>query len=108
MGSAFVAIGYISVVMVLLKSIKMGALAAVGRLAFTNYLLTTLLCGFVFYGHGLGKFGQVERWEQAIYVVGIWCFLIVFSLIWSRKFYYGPVEWFWRYLTYGNKPAFRK
>jgi len=108
MGSAFVAVGYISVVMLLLKHIKLGVLADVGKLAFSNYLLTTLLCGFIFYGHGLGKFGQVERWEQAIYIVGIWCFLIVLSIIWSRKYYYGPIEWLWRYLTYGNKPVFRK
>jgi len=93
-GSAFVAIGYISVVMLVLKHVKFGVLADVG--------------GFIFYGHGLGKFGQVERWEQALYIVGIWCFLIVFSVIWSRKYYYGPVEWLWRYLTYGNKPVFRK
>ena len=107
-GSAFVAIGYISVLMLILKNIKFGVMANVGRLAFTNYLLTTILCGFIFYGHGLGKFGTVDRWEQAIYIVVIWCFLIAFSVIWSRKFYYGPVEWLWRYLTYGNKPAFRK
>jgi len=86
----------------------MSVFASVGKFAFTNYLLTTLICGFIFYGHGLGKFGVVERWQQILYVLGVWTFLILFSIVWSRKYYYGPVEWLWRYLTYGNKPVFRK
>jgi uncharacterized protein len=107
-GSAFVALGYIALMMLALKVFQLKILGLVGKLAFTNYLLTTLICGFIFYGHGFGRFGQVERWEQVIYVLAIWCILVVFSLLWSRKFYYGPVEWLWRYLTYDNKPVFRK
>ncbi len=107
-GSFFVAIGYISIIMLVAKVFHMKLLAKAGRMAFTNYLLTTLLCGFIFYGHGLGKIGSVARTEQVLYVLGIWCFLLIFSHLWLRYFNYGPVEWMWRYLTYGNKPAFRR
>ncbi|RFA32048.1 DUF418 domain-containing protein [Alkalilimnicola ehrlichii] len=76
------------------------ALAAVGRLALTNYLMQTVICTTLFYGHGLGWFGQLERMPLLLLVVVIWAFQIVFSLLWLRRFAYGPVEWLWRALTY--------
>ena len=107
-GSLFVAVGYIALIMLLTKYVKMTLLAKVGKLAFSNYLLMTLICTTIFYGHGFGLFGKVERWEQLAIVVAIWGFLLAASWIWLRFFYYGPVEWLWRFLTYGNKPPFKK
>jgi len=107
-GSLFVAVGYISLIMLLTKYLKMTLLAKVGKLAFTNYLLMTLICTTIFYGHGFGLFGTVARWEQLVIVLLIWIFLLAASWIWLRYFYYGPIEWLWRFLTYGNKPPFRK
>jgi len=107
-GSLFVALAYASLIMLLVQKIKMNVLANVGKMAFTNYLLTTLICTFIFYGHGLGLLGQVERWQQVIYMLGIWAVLMLFSWLWLRKFYMGPMEWLWRYLTYGNKPDFKR
>lgn len=107
-GSLLVAIGYIAIVMLAVKAFRLRYLADTGRMAFTNYLLTTIICGFIFYGHGLGKIGTVARSEQVLYILGIWCFLLLFSHIWMRYYNYGPVEWVWRFLTYGNKPAFKR
>jgi uncharacterized protein len=107
-GSLFVALAYASLIMLLVQKIKMNVLANVGKMAFTNYLLTTLICTFIFYGHGLGLLGQVERWQQVIYMLGIWAVLMLFSWLWLRRFYMGPMEWLWRYLTYGNKPDFKR
>lgn len=107
-GSLFVAIAYVAIVMLLSKFFKMSLLAKVGRLAFTNYLLMTLICSILFYGHGFGLFGSVERSEQLMIVLAIWVLVILFSHYWSKRYYYGPVEWLWRYLTYGNKPDFKK
>jgi len=107
-GSLFVAIGYIAIIMLLNKISKMSLMAKVGRLAFTNYILMTLICTTLFYGHGFGLFGSVDRVHQFIYVGIIWLVLLAFSYFWSLKFYYGPLEWLWRYLTYGNKPVFKK
>jgi uncharacterized protein len=107
-GSLFVAIGYAALVMLLVKSWKLTALARVGKMAFTNYVFTTLICTFIFYGYGLGLLGEFERWQQLIVVGGVWVLILLASWFWLQKFKYGPLEWLWRYLTYGNKPDFKK
>ena len=107
-GSLFVAVGYMAIVMLLSKVISMGLLAKVGKLAFTNYILMTLICTTLFYGHGFGLFSSVERGQQLIIVAVIWGVVLSFSHFWFKRFYFGPVEWLWRYLTYGNKPDFKK
>jgi Predicted membrane protein len=79
------------------------ALSAVGRTAFSNYLLQTLIATTIFYGHGLGLFGSVTRVEQAGIVVAIWAVQIVLSVVWLRFFQFGPMEWVWRTVTYGKR-----
>ena len=79
------------------------ALAAVGRTAFTNYLLQTVLATSVFYGHGLGLFGQLSRVELLGVVLAIWAIQVPLSVLWLRRFRFGPVEWCWRTLTYGER-----
>jgi uncharacterized protein len=75
-------------------------LAAVGQMAFTNYILHSVICTFIFYGFGLGLFGAVERWAQMAVVVAIWAVQLILSPIWLRHFKFGPLEWAWRSLTY--------
>lgn len=111
-GSLLVAFAWIGALMLICRS---GAwqgltsrLAAVGRMAFTNYLLQTILCTAVFYGHGFGWFGSAERWQQALVVVGVWVIQLVVSPIWLRHFDFGPFEWLWRSLTYGARQPFRR
>jgi len=84
------------------------ALAAVGRMAFTNYLLQTVVATTVFYGHGLGLFGAVSRAEALVMVVCFWAVQVVLSVLWLRVFRFGPVEWLWRTLTYGEKQRLRR
>ncbi len=107
-GSLFVAIGYLFLIMLLTRFFKMRLMANVGKLAFTNYLLMTLICTIIFYGHGYGLFGSVERVDQIRIVFAIWAFILIFSWLWMKFYYYGPAEWLWRYLTYGNKPPFKR
>jgi len=112
-GSFFVALGYISMIMLICKSSHFKKptrwLAAIGRMALTNYLLQTIICTTIFYGHGLGLFGQVKRSEQILIVFGVWAFLLILSPIWLRFFRFGPAEWLWRSLTYrGFQPMRRK
>ncbi len=103
-GGIFVAFGYISLVVLLIKSFKKGWLAkslqAVGQMALSNYLIQTIICTLIFYGHGLALFGKVGRWEQILIVFGIWAIQMIISSIWMRKFRFGPFEWLWRSLTY--------
>ncbi len=72
---------------------------AVGRMALTNYLLQSVLCGLVFYGYGLGLFGRVGRAEALLVVAAVWVFEMVLSSVWLRFFTMGPVEWLWRGLA---------
>ena len=103
-GSVFVAFAYVAAVMLLVGSGWMPrgchALAAVGKMALTNYLGQSALCTMVFYGHGLGLFGKEERWQQLLVVVGVWTLQIALSVAWLCRFRLGPMEWLWRSLTY--------
>ena len=82
-----------------------GPLAATGRMAFTNYLAQSLTCTFIFYGGwGLGLFGRVGYAGQLGFVAGIWMVQVAFSVLWLRRFRYGPLEWLWRWATYGTRP----
>lgn len=103
-GSVPLSLGYAALFMLLSKG-KSGAgcqrmLAAVGRMAFTNYILMTLLGTFIFYGHGLGLFGSLERKFQILMVPAIWIPVLIVSPLWLKRFRYGPLERIWRGLTY--------
>ncbi|MCK5168310.1 MAG: DUF418 domain-containing protein [Bacteroidales bacterium] len=103
-GSMLVSLGYIGLVMLLIKSFEKGWLAnslqAVGQTALSNYLIQTIIGTFIFYGHGLALFGKVDRWQQIVIVFGIWALQLIISPIWIRNFKFGPFEWLWRSLTY--------
>ncbi len=103
-GSLFVSFGYICLFCYLYPIIKdhivTKSLANVGRLALTNYLMQTIICTTIFYGHGFGMFGQVNRIEQILIVLMIWVFQILISNMWVKHYRFGPFEWFWRTLTY--------
>jgi uncharacterized protein len=103
-GSIFVSLGYVAAVMLVCQAAPgtapLRALAAAGRMALSNYLLTTIICTFIFYGHGLGLFGEVSRIQQLGIVVVVWVTLIVVSNIWLARFRFGPFEWLWRSVTY--------
>ena len=110
-GSVPVSLGYLSIVMLICKSDLRGPLSqsvsAVGRTALSNYLLQTLLCTTLFYGHGFGLFGSVERTEQVAIVLAVWIVQLVASSWWVKRFRYGPLEWVWRSLTYWNLQPIR-
>jgi uncharacterized protein len=104
--------GHLGVLMLFCRSSAFrrlrSALGAVGRMAFTNYLLTSIICAFVFYGFGFGLYGELRR-HQLYYVVGaIWLLQLVVSPIWLSRYRFGPLEWLWRWLTYGAKPTMRR
>ena len=103
-GSIPVALGWVGVVMLTLKSglalDLTSRLSAVGRLAFTNYILQTVICTTVFYGHGLGLFGSIDRSGQLLVVFAVWGFQLWLSPLWLRSFRFGPLEWLWRSLVY--------
>ena len=110
--SLFIASGYLAAVMLMCQNARwpklQNKLAAVGKMAFTNYLAQTLICTTIFYGYGFGLFGYVERWQQLILVVAIWLLQIAWSEMWLARFQNGPLEWLWRCATYLRIVPLRK
>ena len=103
-GSLVVALGHVGLIMLIVQS---GALtwltrrlAAVGRMALSNYLTHSIVCTTLFYGYGFGLFGQINRTGLAAIVLTIWVIQLWISPIWLKHFRFGPAEWLWRSLTY--------
>lgn len=107
-----VLLGHIGLIMLVYKAgiVKrlLAWLAAVGQMAFTNYLMQSILCGLFFYGFGLGWYGALARHEIYYVVFAIWGVQLIYSNIWLRHFHFGPFEWAWRSLTYWKRQPFRK
>lgn len=82
-------------------------LAPAGRMALTNYLMQSLVCTLVFYGYGLGYFEQLPRAWQPLFVLVVFGLQVLLSHWWLARFRYGPMEWLWRWMTYGTRPALR-
>lgn len=111
-GSILVAFGHIALVMTIVKSGAMAQLmarfTAVGRMAFTNYLMHTVVMTTIFYGYGFGLYGQIPRFFQMGFVVAILGFQLWFSAFWLDRYRFGPAEWFWRSLSYWRLQTMQK
>jgi len=86
--------------------VRLAPLAAVGRMALTNYLGHSIICGLIFYSHGLGLFDRLTYLAALLIALGIFSVQLIASPIWLRHFKFGPAEWVWRTLTYGRRQAF--
>jgi uncharacterized protein len=82
--------------------------AATGRAAFTNYLGTSLLMTALFYGWGLGQFGDWSRATVYVPVLIVWAIMLLWSKLWLDNFRYGPMEWLWRSLARGSFQPMRR
>jgi uncharacterized protein len=105
------ALGYVGLVMLVVKAGLFQPLstrlAAVGRMALSQYLATSLACTLFFNGYGLGYYGQLRRHQIYYVVLAIWAVQLLVSPIWLRYFRFGPMEWLWRSLTYGHPQPMR-
>ena len=85
---------------------RFAPIAAAGRMPLTNYLMQTLMGTAIFYGWGLGLWGRVGPAAALLLAFAIFFVVQVpLSLLWLRHFEYGPMEYLWRVLTYGHRPA---
>jgi uncharacterized protein len=82
--------------------------AAVGRTALTNYLLQSVLCTLFFYHYTTGLYGRVGPALGLVPTVILYAAQVVFSNWWLKRYRFGPMEWLWRGMTYGNFPPMRK
>lgn len=87
-----------------------GVFAPVGRMALTNYLAQGLIYAFILFGvgPGLGLAGKIGSAAVVAICVAFFAFQTVFSHWWLARYRFGPMEWLWRTLTYGERPAMRR
>ena len=82
-------------------------LGAVGRTAFSNYILTSLVCQFVFAWGPWKLYGRLEYYQYLYVVAAVWTANLIASSFWLRAFAFGPPEWMWRSLTYWTRQPLR-
>ncbi len=104
------ALSHASVIVLIVKHDRVRpiqrGLAAVGQMALTNYVLTSVVCQVLFVWFGLLPYGGLEHYQLLLVAFGVWAVNIVVSLLWLRVFAFGPLEWLWRSLTYGKAQPF--
>lgn len=107
-------IGYATGLILLFHSARWNGLARlfapVGRMALTNYVVQGVFIGLVLYGFhgGLGLAGQIEPKVVLPLCLVFYALQMVVSHWWLRRYRFGPLEWLWRALTYGEPPAMRQ
>lgn len=106
------AMGYICLILWVLHGRSSGALAlrvaAVGRMAFTNYLGATLVGTLLFSGFAGGLYGQLSRGQVWLIAFPVCALMLALSQPWLARFRYGPLEWVWRSLANGRWEANRR
>jgi uncharacterized protein len=104
-----IALGHVSLIVLLIRGEVFRrlfhALAAVGKMAFSNYILQTIICTLIFFGYGLGYFARLEYYELTFVVMAIWTLQLIISPLWLKHFRFGPLEWAWRSLTYWRRQS---
>ena len=83
-------------------------LEAVGRMAFSNYIMHSVICTLFFFGYGLNYYGSLEFYQIYYVVLAIWLLQLIVSPLWLKQFYFGPLEWLWRSLTYWKIQPMRR
>jgi uncharacterized protein len=109
LGNLPACLGYLGALVLLWHRRARGLLAPLapaGRMALTNYLSQSIIGTLFFYGYGLGHWGMGRAW-QLVFVVVVFASQVAFSNWWLSRFRYGPMEWLWRWATYGRRPAIR-
>ena len=112
LGTILLALGYAAAIIGIANLVSgktlLGWAAPLGRMAFTNYLMQSLIFGWIFYGYGLGLFGRLGVASALAIGVAVYFGQVLFSAWWLGRYRYGPVEWLWRSLMYGAAQPMRQ
>nr|WP_239691188.1 DUF418 domain-containing protein [Geobacillus proteiniphilus] len=79
-----------------------------GKMSLSHYLAQSLVCTSLFYGYGLGWYGRTSVWQEVLLALALYAVEVWLSRCWLARFCYGPIEWLWRWGTYGARPPFRR
>lgn len=110
LGSPLLALAYLSVIV---RALQRGPglldlFAPAGRMALTNYLMQSVIGTLLFYGYGLGLWGEVGRAAQLLGVCVVVAAQVALSHAWLARYRFGPAEWLWRAVTYLQWPRMRR
>ena len=83
-------------------------LSYIGRMSMSNYLFQSIVCTAIFYSYGLGLYGTVSYTTGFFLLLALFCLQMLLSLLWMSLYKYGPVEYLWRFVTYGKRPVMRR
>ncbi len=110
-GAPVLGLGYVAIITLLLeKEACRRALfrfTSVGRLALTNYLFHGFVIAAFAYPWGLGLYGEMGPFWGLMSVFAIFPLMVIASSWWIARFQFGPIEWLWRTLTYGQMQSLR-
>lgn len=110
-GRLSIALGHLGMIMILCKGGWMkwltSRLAAIGQMAFSNYIFHSIVTAFLFTGYGFKLYGTMQRYQVYYVVAAIWVVQLIVSPIWMGHFRFGPLEWCWRSLTYWKRQPMR-
>ncbi len=97
-------IGYAALLLLVLRPGRWWTdrIAAAGRMAFTNYLGTSIIMTLIFYGHGLSQFARWDRAQLYWLVLPVWALMLLWSKPWLDRFGQGPLERVWRLAARGK------
>ncbi|MDV6376929.1 DUF418 domain-containing protein [Sporosarcina sp. GW1-11] len=103
-GGPILAIGYAALFLLLWQipflKIITKPFANIGRMAFTTYIMQSIIATLIFYSYGAGLYGKVDIETGTMLAVGIFAIQLIFAQVWLSKFRMGPLEFIWRKLSY--------
>ncbi len=112
LGRLPVAMAHVAMIMLFCKTNILNwlktSLAAVGRMALSNYVMHSVFSMILFTGVRFGLFGKLQRYELLYVVASVWAFQLIISPVWLHYFRFGPLEWAWRNLSYRKRHPFKR
>ena len=78
---------------------KNSSIEAMGRMGLTNYVLSSIIGTFIYYGWGLKAYEYTGYFLSLLISLLIILFQVKFSKIYINKFKQGPLEYLWRKCT---------
>lgn len=95
---------YIALFVMAYRKVKgqqwLNGFAPYGRMALTNYVSQSIVFTFILFGWGLGMIGELRQLYTFLLALLFIALQVWLSKIWLKHFYYGPLEWIWRSLTF--------
>jgi len=87
-----------------LEAYRRDDVAAMARQRFSDWTYATIGVTTLAYGYGAGWYGEVGPAAALAVTAAVLAVQVPLSVLWTRRFRYGPAEGLWRTLSYGRRP----